>query len=374
MKTNTRLAYLDGLRGVAILLVVLFHAYIRWPGIVPFGERFAHVPFLQYGWVGVQLFFMISGFVILMSLERSKNIADFMLRRWLRLFPAMLIATILVCVTSPLLTDRPAGTLDPMNVVPGLLFIEPGWLNFILGTHFRALEGPFWSLFVEVKFYLIFGSLYFAFGARKAISLLFALFSVTVFFKLYMIKHPHAQAVIYWTNFALKRTSAEHFGWFTFGAILYLHLRNRSLYTIIAAFGAAAISVAVFNGSHLIEKIPPALMVLLFSAAITNDKVQHFLQRKAWLTLGFVSYPLYLIHENAVVSLTAQFGQFWPSIPAAILPIGPIAFLFCVAWLIAAYGEPAVRRLLQPAHRRASEIIATHWLARSQQSRKASDA
>jgi peptidoglycan/LPS O-acetylase OafA/YrhL len=363
MTTNTRLAYLDGLRGVAILLVVLFHAYIRWPTVVPFGDEFQHVPFLQYGWVGVQLFFMISGFVILLSLERSKNIADFMLRRWLRLFPAMLIATLLVCATSPLLTDRPAGATDPMNSVPGLLFIEPGWLNFALGTHFRALEGPFWSLFVEVKFYLIFGSLYVLFGARRAVLLLFALFVVAVGFKLYMIKHPHAHAAIYWTNYALKRTSAEHFGWFTFGAILYLYLTAPSRRTMVAAIGAAAISVAVFNGSHVVEKIPPALMVVLFTAAIVNGKVQSFLRHKYWLTLGFVSYPLYLIHENAVVSLTVQLGKSFPSIPAPILPLAPIGLLICIAWLIAEYGEPTLRRLLRPAHRRFSDFVEMHWSA-----------
>jgi peptidoglycan/LPS O-acetylase OafA/YrhL len=356
MNTNARLFYLDGLRGVAILLVVLFHAYVRWPTLVPFGDTFAHVPFLQYDWVGVQLFFMISGFVILLSLEKSKNIADFLLRRWLRLFPAMLIATLLIFGTSHLITDRPAGPIDPLNAIPGLLFIEPGWLNYAFATHFRALEGPFWSLFVEVKFYALFGSLYFLFGARRAVSILFLLFAVAVCFKFYMIRHPHAHAAIYWTNYALKRTSAEHFGWFTFGAAFYLYMCDRSRRTLSAAIVSAVVAVAFFDGSHLVEKIPPALMIILFAASMMNEKVQRLLQHKAWLILGLASYPLYLIHENAVVSMTVQLGRLCPSIPAALLPLGPIILLTCIAWTIATYFEPTLRRTIRLAFRRLSDL------------------
>jgi peptidoglycan/LPS O-acetylase OafA/YrhL len=236
------------------------------------------------------------------------------------------------------------------------LFIEPGWLNYAFSTHFRALEGPFWSLFVEVKFYVLFGSLYFLFGARRAVSILFVLFVVTVCFKFYMIKHPHAHAAIYWTNYALKRTSAEHFGWFTFGATFYLYMCDRSRLTLSAAIVSAAVAVAFFDGSHLIEKIPPALMIILFAASMMNEKVQRLLQHKAWLILGLASYPLYLIHENAVVSLTVQLGRLCPSIPAALLPLGPIILLACIAWTIATYFEPTLRRTIRLAFRRLSDL------------------
>ena len=55
-----RIAYLDGLRGVAIAMVLLFHAYVRWPELVPYGNAYSGRPWVAYGWLGVQLFFMIS--------------------------------------------------------------------------------------------------------------------------------------------------------------------------------------------------------------------------------------------------------------------------------------------------------------------------
>ena len=61
---KNRIDYLDGHRGLAILLVIGYHAYARWPEIVPYGNQFSHIPLFSAGRFGVQLFFLISGFVI----------------------------------------------------------------------------------------------------------------------------------------------------------------------------------------------------------------------------------------------------------------------------------------------------------------------
>ena len=164
-----RIDFLDGFRGIAILLVILFHSYVRWPEIVPYGNTFSSIILFRYGYLGVQLFFLISGFVILMSLEKSKNFYSFIYKRWIRLFPVMLIATILIYFTSTLLFERPSGNPDIKSIIPGLIFIEPSWIKLITGYNINVIEGAFWSIFVEVKFYFIFGLLYFSFGKIKAI-------------------------------------------------------------------------------------------------------------------------------------------------------------------------------------------------------------
>ncbi len=165
----SRIAFLDGLRGVAILLVLLFHAYARWPQIVPFGDRFAGFPLFKYGWLGVELFFMISGFVILMTLEKCASFSEFIGRRWLQLFPAMLLCSLLVFYTESLFPARPAGISSYRDLIPGLTFAESGIWARVLGSPQGVLEGAFWSLFVEVKFYIIFGALYFFLGRKAAL-------------------------------------------------------------------------------------------------------------------------------------------------------------------------------------------------------------
>ena len=71
-KSSTRLFFLDGLRGIAILLVVLYHSFADWPRELPYHEQYADIFLFHFGKYGVQLFFIISGFVIAMTLENAK--------------------------------------------------------------------------------------------------------------------------------------------------------------------------------------------------------------------------------------------------------------------------------------------------------------
>ncbi len=87
---HARIGYLDGLRGLAIALVMAWH-YTCAPHAryLPYGATLRGVPIIADGWIGVYLFFLISGYVVSLSLERSSGLGDFLWRRWLRLFPAM---------------------------------------------------------------------------------------------------------------------------------------------------------------------------------------------------------------------------------------------------------------------------------------------
>jgi peptidoglycan/LPS O-acetylase OafA/YrhL len=79
-----RLRYLDGMRGLAITAVVLWHFFGPAEAkSLPYGDRYAQVPALSAGWMGVELFFLISGFVIFLTLEKCSGFWDFMIRRWL---------------------------------------------------------------------------------------------------------------------------------------------------------------------------------------------------------------------------------------------------------------------------------------------------
>ena len=181
-----RISHLDGLRGVAIAVVLLYHAYARWPDLYPYHDRFAANPLVNTVIAGVNLFFIISGFVILMTLHKCRGFGDFMGRRWLRLFPAMLVCALLIVATAGWLPERPQGSVGFLDILPGVTLIGDGygtqWLWHALGAAtghaFRPVDGAFWSLYVEVKFYILFGLLYFAAGEWVAIATILGLFAV----------------------------------------------------------------------------------------------------------------------------------------------------------------------------------------------------
>jgi peptidoglycan/LPS O-acetylase OafA/YrhL len=87
-----------------------------------------------------------------MSLEKSNIFSEFIYKRWIRLFPAMLIATIIIYYTAVFLPEKPEGITHYHNVISGLIFINPVVIEKITGINIGILEGTFWTLFVEVKF------------------------------------------------------------------------------------------------------------------------------------------------------------------------------------------------------------------------------
>jgi peptidoglycan/LPS O-acetylase OafA/YrhL len=343
-----RLTFLDGLRGIAILVVMLFHSYARWPELVPFGSRFAQVPLFFYGWLGVDLFFLISGFVIFMTLEKCDNFRDFILRRWLRLFPAMLICSILVFVSVGLFPERPAGAPLWRDMLPGLTFIEPTWWGFVLGSPQGVLEGAFWSLFVEVKFYFIAGLLYFFIGGRKMIMVLTALFVCAA--GISKLQHAFPGSPLRVPDLILQAASAGQFGWFAAGALYYRYFHERKTLLLLAAIGVASAAAIAAAGLRPQPTVAALIVALLFTLAVVQPWMQALLSRRALLFLGFISYPLYLLHENMMVAMIVKIGHATPWVPAILMPLLPILIVIAAGGLVAVYIEPWLRRRLKPVY------------------------
>ena len=140
---KNRILVLDGLRGLAILLVFLFHGYYIWDKTYPFGDLFKDNILVRYGDLGVQLFFLISGFVILMSLEKTSGFIKFIKNRWIRLFPSMLICSVIIFITAGFFYERPLGIPGWKSLLPGILFVDEGLLERIFKTDFAVLESSF---------------------------------------------------------------------------------------------------------------------------------------------------------------------------------------------------------------------------------------
>jgi peptidoglycan/LPS O-acetylase OafA/YrhL len=345
VNVKNRIEYLDGHRGLAILFVIFFHAYARWPELVPYDGRYANIFIFKYGGLGVELFFLISGFVILMTLEKCDSAGEFLYRRWLRLFPAMAICSGIIFLTSDYFHERPAGHPSWQSLLPGLTFIEPDWWMTILGHPINQLEGAFWSLYVEFKFY-IFSALIYYWRGRNALigSLLFAFFAAALF--------KVAEKVLGMSNLLafdsiLRGLSFKYFGWFAAGAAFYVFSQNKSRKWFALAIGSALIS-AVIEGGFDRQRLLAAMLVALFFAASTIvEPIRNILSLKFIQFFGAISYPLYLIHENMMISIIIKFSSIFEVIPKSLIPIPVIAMLSVVAFLIFLYIEPRVLTGLQ---------------------------
>ncbi len=342
---KTRIEYLDGLRGVAILLVLGYHAYARWPDIVPYGATYAGFPIFSLGWIGVELFFLISGFVIFMTLDKTASFRVFVYKRWLRLFPTMLVASILLYLTAPLLSERPAGSPELLSLLPGLSFIEPEWWRNLLGVDLIPLEGAFWSLYVEVKFYLISGIVYYYLGRKYLAPVLFLAFVFSLIVML--LSAVTSGTLISVFEMISEDFSLEYFGWFCAGAMFYLFHHEKKEKWFWMAFLVALLSSVFVRGLEFYPAVAGFLVSCLFALSLRVECVQRFLQFRPFIFFGFISYPLYLIHENAMISMIVKSSYYAPWLASFFYPFVPIVILSFIALFIASKLEPSMRRLIK---------------------------
>ncbi len=335
---SDRLTHLDGLRGIAVLMVVFYHMYARWPQLLPYGSNFANFPLFKYGFLGVVLFFLISGFVIFMTLEKSLDFKMFIKKRWLRLFPAMLIATILIYMTAKFMIMRPAGIPSLRDLLPGLSFIQPFfWSKILPGTN--MLEGSFWTLFVEAFFYIIFGLSYYVVKEKSILIL------VLISLLGYILKFAAYFGILKNIFFYSDLFGFQYYCWFTAGALAYLFTKNKKKKYLVSFFIACLFSVlTMITPRYISVSVVSALIIVLFSLPLFSDKTKKILSNKFLVFFGFISYPLYLIHENAIIALTIKLGKSQTIIPQFLLPLIPLLLIIVIAYFIAKYIEPFVKK------------------------------
>jgi peptidoglycan/LPS O-acetylase OafA/YrhL len=171
--STTRIPQLDGLRGIAILLVIFWHYYMNGGGnSSPFYEKKLWERLLSLSWSGVDLFFVLSGFLIggiLMEKQKTSNyFRIFYLRRFCRIFP--LYFALLFSLGGFLYFCWPPDILAPQSQKNAYYFLTgdfhkvPWWSyplflqNFFL-TYHNQFDSTWlsvtWSLAIEEQFYLV---------------------------------------------------------------------------------------------------------------------------------------------------------------------------------------------------------------------------
>jgi peptidoglycan/LPS O-acetylase OafA/YrhL len=330
---------------------MLFHAYARSPAELPYGDRFSGFPLFSYGWLGVELFFLISGFVIFMTLENCTGVLDFIRRRWLRLFPAMLICSIFVWLTGALFPERPDGVPVAGQLISSLTLISPEWLQ-VIGVKSSPIEGSFWTLFIEVQFYLVAGLAYFLVGRRGALVIILALFFSGVLARHYYLDHIFPD----WLTAFSNRVGTIYYGWFATGALFCSYRSGRSNSVLAVGIVVAVFAVITQPNVTAMGYVPVALIASLFIATLLTPKMGNAMRHPAFVFMGFISYPLYLIHENMMVAMITKADSWFPYLPQILLPVLPITCVIAMAWLVASYLEPwtrkAVRTLIELPTRR----------------------
>lgn len=340
MAHNNRLDFLDGMRGLAIVMVIVLHYFVQIYD-VPRSIFYNHQTPLHHLDFGVQLFFVISGYVIFMTLDKTPGFFGFMVRRWIRLFPAMLVATLIIAVAAHFISYRPGGIPRLIDLVPGLSFLGANVISGLSGIQTDGLERGFWSIYVEVRFYLMFGIFYYTLGKYKAfyaMALLSALLLCLIQFAAGSVYAERAQSLFG------KMLIGHHLPWFLLGMYIYLYNFQRNFWVLLLIMANALAYSIDSLGALALSAAIPLLMVGVFHV----PRVQEIFRNRVLLFFGFVSYPLYLLNDSLGRGvIRGLYAQFSTRVPFELLPFIALPVVLLPAWLLAKYIEPSAQKSLK---------------------------
>jgi peptidoglycan/LPS O-acetylase OafA/YrhL len=313
----------QGLRAVAVMLVVLFHA---------------HVPGLDGGYVGVDVFFVISGFVITGVLLRerkstgSTSMRKFYGRRVRRILPAATLVIIASVVASyvllgPVSGDQTAGDARWASVFLINVHFAANGTNYLASQLPPSVLQNYWSLAVEEQFYLVYPAIFLVVAGlssrlslRRRLGIVLSIAVITSFVASVAQTSNNATAAYF---SPLPRVWELALGGLV--AISTIHLRRLPalMASVLSWLGLAAILLAAFvfspatpyPGWVVALPVLGTALVIATGVATPVHGAERLLGLRPFQWLGLVSYSLYLWHWPVLTLATERSGA--GSLPAS---------------------------------------------------------
>lgn len=342
-----RIAELDALRGFAALAVVLFHFTTRYEAL--FGHASSLAADFPWGEYGVDFFLMLSGFVILRSLDRTSRASDFVVGRFVRLYPAYWAAgaiTLGVVSWFGLAGHQVSFAEAALNAT---------MLQRLLGA--RHIDGAYWSLEVELFFYALALALHRggAFRTARRQHLTLALWLLAEVVSIWAAGHGGTETDRTWAiRIAGKLQvlfSLRYAHLFAIGIVLYQAGRSRRLGAAARALLVACCAIHGIVDCWEAAGGIAGLAGLLYLAV--NGRLT-WLAARPLVFLGGISYPLYLVHQNVGYVLIREFEGRGVGPSAAISLALTISLAAAVA-LSVGVERPAQTLMAKRRVRRAAE-------------------
>ncbi|WP_162685585.1 acyltransferase family protein [Roseovarius amoyensis] len=334
---------IDGLRAISVILVIVFHVQNDW---------------LPGGFIGVDVFFVISGFLITSLIYRELlesgrfSFAKFYRRRFARLLPALFITLLVTYILAFLFY----GPQEFDSLGKDIFFSAFGIKNlhdagganyFVQDETYKPLL-HMWSLGVEEQFYVVWPFillLVYTVFKRNLMPSLLTLLSVSIIISEYGASSRDVASYFMPQFRAFELLS---------GAVVAVYLINRksvplikpqfrSVITFLSLATILVLSVLLsekvkFPGINALLVVVPALVLIVYSG---ETSVGRLLSQRALVTIGLVSYPLYLFHQPII-----SFMTLWnPSIDPLTMLLIVMALGFCLSYLTYLFIETPIRRM-----------------------------
>nr|WP_283571209.1 acyltransferase [Paenibacillus brevis] len=277
---NNKNLTINGLRGLLASLVVLYHGYTGMTTSNYLEESYIR-QINHFGPFAVNIFFIISGYLILQSLIRSGSIDYFIKNRILRIYPVFFVIHIFIFIAGPVINYEWMGSLSTaeylLHFVSNLLML-PGVFNLPIAQIVA------WSLSYEFAFYIVITVFYFGHKSQSILLKYFSIGAALITSLILLYKHPTMLFFLVGILLCLyseKITALlkyRYHSWFFFNGILFM---------LIAIF--------VYDPENLSLSL---IFSFLFFFTVINEEgaFAKIMRSRVFQYLGELSYSLYLWH------------------------------------------------------------------------------
>lgn len=320
-----RIAALDLMRFFAALFVVLYH-YISRPETNVYSSI---TSITNYGYLGVPIFFIISGYVIALS-ANNRTALQFAISRFVRLYPALWAGATFTAIITFLVTDD--------RITASQLLANFTLLNEYIGI--KDIDGVYWTLKQELKFY----------------ACIFLLLAFGIFHKFHLW-------LTAWLTLAIMHLIFNQpffMGWFISPSYSLFFIAGISFFLIESngktPFNLTILLTSVIGASFRVfeqasgfipgevESSEQFIAVIIMWGSflffyLLCTKIINLQNRNIYIFLGSLTYPLYLIHNKAGKILIDYFSKTFPE--ELILPLVLIIMLL-ISWCINVFIEKPI--------------------------------
>ncbi|MGC1375912.1 MAG: acyltransferase [Anaerolineales bacterium] len=357
---------LDGVRGLAILMVMVYHLMLfsmYLPKNTPFREWLVQA--VSMGWAGVDLFFVLSGFLITSILLRTRNdphyFRNFYARRILRIFPLYYLAVVIVYMILPFYSPD----LDPAAVrasQPFFLFYLQNWIyipKFSASFHtvVPPLFGPAWSLAIEEQFYILWPSVVYFLNRRKLFILSVAVVIFTFLARVALVQFSSAWPSL---EYFLYYSTVTRFDGLCIGALIAIvfaeserwkQVFSRFAWPVLIGALAGMVGIVLVNsnvfalstnpgidmGGYTLLALGGGALVVLVTTGPAGGILRTFFRNPVLTFFGKYSYAMYIIHVPVALLLlramkVLQFKNDFAWVVFVVLSFGLIVLGALLTW------------------------------------------
>ena len=313
MSTKPFFNHISGLRGIAIILVILFHL---------------NSSYFPYGFYGVDVFLVISGYLLFLSASRENyqiNLKEFATKKLFRIFPPMIITVLITMIAAVCFLEGDSLVTASRTGRYTLFCYANDFLRRTQADYFaaNALENPFlhmWYLSVTIHLYLMFavGSAVYRYIPKKLALILLWGIGIASFFYCYsyqlhtLLQNLNLPVWEQYTSVSHYLTLPRVWELLAGGAILLLPSTNKkTLATLLTLAGLSTILYFSLSSGLVTSYGVPAVVAgtMLVIRYMPNSILTPLLSNKLLLWVGGVSFSLYLVHMPIIAFFLIMFQK-----------------------------------------------------------------